>query len=122
VAARKRQGIGVTARRIKSLWEGEETAVPRGSETAVIEELIGHKIGAAVEEKNDALGASQQAYRTLEARVVALEGLFAAVDPEFGSEFLAAFRASLNGAGGGADARGAGNGPDREAAVADLFE
>lgn len=105
-----RRVLEVTERRIKSLWEGEETAVPRGTETARIEELIGHRIGAAAEEDADALRASQQNYRTLEARLARVEALFESVDPEFGSEFVAAFRAQVRGPRRSADASGTGDG------------
>jgi hypothetical protein len=107
-----RRLLGVTARRIKSLWEGEETAVPRATETTLVEQIIGHRIGAAAEEEEqDALRSSQENYRALEARLARVEALFESVDPEFGSEFVAAFRAQIRGPCGSADRGGTGDGP-----------
>lgn len=60
--------LGLTQRRIRSFWEGEASAVPRGTEVANIEKLIGKKIGAAADEE-----ASNAADRALEARFAALE-------------------------------------------------
>ena len=101
----------VTARRIKSLYEGEETAVPRGNETARIEEIIGHKIGAAAEGDTDAVRHSQENYRLLEARIAQIEAIYARIDPEHVGEQVAAFRAQTRGGVGGLGGSGAGNGP-----------
>jgi hypothetical protein len=112
----------LTARRIKSLYEGEETAVPRGSETARIEELIGHKIGAAAEGDADAVKHSQENYRLLEARIAQLEAIYARLDPEHVGEQVAAFRAQAHGHGEGPGGGGGGNGPAGNAEPGDFSD
>lgn len=113
--ARLKDALGVTARRIRSFWEGEETAVPRTKETERIERLIGKKIGApqVTEEEADAVRRSQENYRALEARLASLEALYARIDPELIGEHLAGARAFARGEIGGAVSRGKGHGPNR---------
>jgi hypothetical protein len=81
----------LSARRIKSFWEGEETAVPRGSETARIEQLIGHRIGAAADREN------ADDFMALQARVARLEAALANVDEAFFDPQVAAYREALHG-------------------------
>lgn len=66
-------------------------------------------------EHADAVRRSQEKYRTLEARIAALEAYFQAGDEEFGREFVDGFRASIDGQGQGFDRSGTGNGPVRSA-------
>lgn len=113
--ARLKDLLEMTSRRIKSLWEGEETAVPRAHETARIERLIGKKIGAPhiTEEEADAVRRSQENYRALEARLASLEALYARFDPELVGQHVAGARAFARGEVGSAVSRGEGDGPDR---------
>jgi hypothetical protein len=116
-----RRLLEVTERRIKSLWEGEETAVPRGTETARIEELIGHKIGAAAE-----LEEARHEHRDLAQLAASLQALLYGPEADFYRPQVDAIRAALVPAGRGIGARsgdiGAGDQGRSEAAVADLFE
>lgn len=98
---RMRSLLQITARRMKSLWEGEEAAVPRATETERIESLIGKKIGAPelTEEEANAVGRSQEEYRALEARIAALEAFFRAGDEEHGGPHLDALRELAAGSG-----------------------
>ena len=111
--ARLKDLLEMTARRIKSFWEGEETAVPRAHETERIERLIGKKIGAPIitEEEADAVRRSQEAYRALEARLAVVEAYFQSGDEEFGREHVAGGRAFARGQGRGPESSGNGNGP-----------
>lgn len=86
-----RKLLGFTGRRMRSLYEGEGTAVPRGSETAAIEDLIGRKIGAAADEEN------RDAFMALQARVARLEAALAVVDEAFFDPQMAAYREALHG-------------------------
>jgi hypothetical protein len=116
-----RRALDVTARRIKSLWEGEETAVPRGTETARIEKLIGHKIGAAAE-----LEEARHEHRDLAQLAASLQALLFGPEADFYRPQVDAIRAALVPAGGGTGSgsgdAGAGDQGRSEAAVADLFE
>lgn len=87
--------LGLTTRRIKSLYEGEATAKVSGAETASIEALIGRRITAAADEEN------RDAFMALQARVARLEAALAAVDEAFFDPQMAALRASLHGRRGG---------------------
>ena len=75
--------IGVTDRRIKSLWEGDPAAVLREHEAAAIRKLRKQR---QVEEDN------RNDFQALQARLARLEAAFAAVDPEFFYEQMAALR------------------------------
>ena len=98
---RLRDLLKVSVRRMRSLWEGEETAVPRTHETDRIEALIGKKIGAPdlTEEEANAVVRSQEEYRALEARIAALEAFFRAGDEEHGGPHLDALRELAAGSG-----------------------
>jgi hypothetical protein len=100
-----------THRRVKSLWEGEQTAVPRDQETSAIECLIGHRIGEGLtQEAMDALRASQENYRALEARIAALEAALAHGDEEYVREYVDGYRAFALGQGQGLPGRSTGDG------------
>jgi hypothetical protein len=100
--------LNLTGRRIKSLWEGAEAAVPRAHEVSAIERLIGKRIGAA--EEANSVRASQAEYRALEARIAALEAAFAVGDEEFGRAHLDGLRAQASGRGQGFDGGSPANG------------
>jgi hypothetical protein len=85
-----RRALDLTARRMKSFWEGEETAVPRGHETARIENLIGHKIGAAAELKE-----AQHEYRDLAQLANSLHALLYGPEADFYRPQVDAIRAAL---------------------------
>lgn len=79
--------IGVTDRRIKSLWEGDPAAVLREHEATAIRKLQGAR---KIEEAN------RVEFQALQARLARLEAAFAAVDPEFFHEQMAALRVSTD--------------------------
>lgn len=86
--------LSLTKRRIRSLYEGEDTAVPRTTETDAIERLIGKKIGAAAE-----LEEAQHEHRTLAEIAASLQALLQGPNAAFYSPQVAALRAALAGEG-----------------------
>jgi hypothetical protein len=80
--------LGFGHRRARSLYNNELGTAVRAEEIAAIAAL-------RKEEAHDAVGASQQNYRILEARIAALEALFGAGDKELAGESLAALRDQL---------------------------
>ena len=84
--------LNMTKRRVRSLWENEPTAVPRGAEIERIEALIG-------EEKAEQLQieeANRHAFAALQERIARLEAVVLSLTAE--PDHLA-----LAGAGGGPD-------------------
>lgn len=116
-----RRLLDITERRIKSLWEGEDTAVPRGTETARIEALIGHKIGAAAE-----LEEARHEHRDLAELAASLQALLFGPEADFYRPQVDAIRAALVPAWGGAGTRSGDAGTRdqgrSEAAIGDLFD
>jgi len=84
--------LRVSSRRIKSLWEGEETAVIRQSEAEAVRNLLGQK---QIEEANRA------DFQALQARIARLEAALFASDEEFHHEAMAGLRAAADGGRGG---------------------
>jgi hypothetical protein len=84
--------LGFGHRRARSLYNNELGTAVRAEEIAAIAAL---RKGEA----EDALRASQQNYRILEARIAALEALYASRDAEQGGEPLAALRHQARGQG-----------------------
>lgn len=80
-------------RRVRAIYNGESGVALRADEYAAIQELT--------KRQSDAVRRSQETYRTLEARIAALEELFAAGDEEFGREHMAALRSVTHGKGQG---------------------
>lgn len=97
------RALGFGHRRTRSIYQNEPGVALRADELAAIETLRSKRA-------DDAVGTSRENYRLLEARLARLEALFESVDPEFGGEFMAAYRAQLRGQGGSPGASGAGNG------------
>lgn len=71
---RLRDLLGLSPRRIRSFWEGEDTAVPRRSETDDIEALIGKRLGIVEEATRE--------YRSIEALCQGLEALLTHTDED----------------------------------------
>lgn len=97
--SRKRLLAGLlkfTLRRVRSLYEGEATAVPRGHEIISIERLIGKRIGLAAEEE---LNNAKAEYRTLAELAAGLQALVTGPDADFYRPQVDAFRAALLGEG-----------------------
>jgi hypothetical protein len=88
-------------RRVRSIYNSEDGVALRDIEVLRLQEIKAAQ-DARKAEARDAVRKSQANYRTLEARIAALEALFEAVDPEFGSEHLAALRSQSRGQGQGA--------------------
>lgn len=80
-------------RRVRAIYNGESGVSLRADEFAAIQQLT--------EGQKDAVRRSQENYRTLEARIAALEALFEAGDEEFGREHMAALRSVAHGKGQG---------------------
>lgn len=78
--------LGVTERRIKSLWEAEDTAVVRQHEAEAVRKLVGHQ-EIAEANRND--------IQALQARISRLEAALLAQDAEFHSAQVAGFRQSV---------------------------
>lgn len=84
--------LEMSHRRIKSFWEGEETAVPKPSEISRVEKLTGIKIiAAAADEEN------RDDFMALQARVARLEAALNAVDEAFFDPQVVAHREALHG-------------------------
>lgn len=77
--------LQVSARRIKSLWEGEQSAVIRQSEAEAVRRLLGQK---QVEEAN------RDDFQALQARIARLEAALFSGDEEFHHPQMAALRAA----------------------------
>lgn len=105
--ARLAGALGLGHRRVRSLYQNEAGVAVRADEMAAIAALRKAKA-------DDALRASQQEYRALEARIAALEELFRAGDEDHHRPFMDAFRNAARGQGGGFGGGGAGNGPARD--------
>ncbi len=84
--------LNLSHRRIKSFWEGEETAVPKPSEISRVEKLTGKKILAAAAD-----GENRDDFMALQARVARLEAALSAVDEAFFDPEVAAYREALHG-------------------------
>jgi len=80
--------LQVSARRIKSLWEGEQSAVIRQSEAEAVRRLLGQK---QIEEAN------RNDFQALQARIARLEAALSARDPEFHHDQVAALRVATDG-------------------------
>lgn len=93
--------LGFTKRRIRSFYEGEETAVPRTRETDAIERLIGKRIGADAE-----LEEAQHEYRNLAQLASSLQALLYGPHASFYRPQVDAIRAALLGEGLPAQGRG----------------
>lgn len=104
--------LGFSRRRVKSLYEGERTAVPRKEETDAVERLIGKRIGepAIEEEAQNGIEQSRAEYRALEARIARIEALFAGADAKLSGPELDEIRALARGKGAGAARSGRANG------------
>lgn len=76
--------LRVSARRIKSLWEGEQSAVIRQHEAQAVRQLLGQK---QIEEAN------RDDFQALQARIARLEAALFAQDEEFHHGQVAALRA-----------------------------
>jgi hypothetical protein len=85
--------LKVSARRMKSFWEGEATAVPRPEEISRVEALTGKKLSlsAAADQEN------RDDFMALQARVARLEAALAAVDEAFFDPQMAAYREAVHG-------------------------
>lgn len=81
-----------STRRVRAVYNAEAGVSLRADEMAQIDTLT--------KEASDALRASQESFRTLEARIAALEAYFQFGDTEFGSEHVAALRSQTHGSGG----------------------
>jgi hypothetical protein len=84
--------LQVSERRIKSLWEGEQSAVIRHSEAAAVRRLLGQK---EIEEAN------RNDFQALQERIARLEAALLSRDPEFHHEQMAGLRSSVDGGRGG---------------------
>lgn len=84
--------LRVSSRRIKSLWEGEQSAVIRQSEAEAVRRLLGQK---QIEEAN------RDDFQALQARIARLEAALFASDEEFHHEAMAGLRAAAGGGRGG---------------------
>ncbi len=98
--------LGFTRRRVRSLYEGEKTAVPRAAEIATIERVIGKKLGAAAEQEIDD---GRAEYRSAAEIAAGLEALLYGPHASFFGPQVALIRAALLGnrfpphGGGGGD-------------------
>lgn len=90
--------LNMTKRRVRSLWENEGTARPRGEEIERIKALIG-----AEEEE-----AYAEAYRQMDARFAAMEAELAALRTAIAATALAGEGAAHSGSGRGPDRQGQG--------------
>lgn len=105
--------LGFTPRRVRSLYQNEPGARIRADELAAIAALRREH----EEAKN--VRASQAEYRALEARIAALEALFAAGDEEHGRPYLDGLRAVALGNGGAPIGGGREDGPAHYSAKGD---
>lgn len=113
-----KSALGFTARRIRSFWEGSDTAVPRTEETDAIEGLIGKKIGAAAE-----LEEAQHEHRDLAQLASGLQALLFGPEADFYRPQVDAIRAALLSQGGGAATGSTDYGPgDRDRSFAATAE
>lgn len=111
---RLREWLKWTHRRVRSIYNREEGVVLDGAETLRLLEIEAEQ--RARKQQREASGAvrkSQAEYRDLEARIAALEALFAAVDEEHGGPHLDALVSLARGQGrsaqdslGGPETRG----------------
>lgn len=76
--------LGVSSRRIKSLWEGDQNAVLREREAIAIRKLIDGKKQRQIEE------ATRNDFQALQARIARLEAALLQRDPRPHSEQVAA--------------------------------
>lgn len=90
--------LNMTKRRVRSLWENEGTARPRGAEIERIKALIG-----AEEEE-----AYAEAYRQMDARFAAMEAELAQLRAAIAATALAGEGAPSSRSGRGADRQGQG--------------
>jgi hypothetical protein len=84
--------LNVSARRIKSLWEAEDTAVIRQQEAEAVRRLIGQQ---KIEEAN------RETFQALQARIARLEAALFAQDEEFHQPQMAALRGAVGSGRGG---------------------
>ena len=75
--------LGVSARRVKSLWEAEETAVVREHEAEAVRKLVGQQ---------EAEEANLNDIRALQARIARLEAALFSQDEAFHSAQMDALR------------------------------
>lgn len=80
--------LQVSSRRIKSLWEGEQSAVIRQSEAEAVRRLLGQK---QIEE------ATRDDIAALQNRIARLEAALFAQDEEFHQPQVGAFREAARG-------------------------
>ena len=95
--------IGVGARRMKSLYQGEATAVLRQHEAEAIAKLLKQR---QIEEGN------RDDFKALQARIARLEAALFSQDEEFHQPQMAAARASVDGRRGNHVAGRVGRGSD----------
>lgn len=114
---RLREWLKWSHRRVRSIYNAEDGVSLRGEEALRIEELRSsqERRKQTAQEASDAVRRSQENYRALEARLSALEALYASIDPELVGQHVAGARAFARGEVGSAVSRGQGNGPERGA-------
>lgn len=78
--------LGFSARRIKSLWEAEQTAVIRQHEAEAVRKLLGQQ-EIAEANRND--------IQALQDRIARLEAAITAQDEEFGRAQMAGYREAV---------------------------
>lgn len=96
--------LKVSARRIKSLYEGEQSAVIREHEAEAVRRLLGQR---EIEEAN------RNDFQALQARIARLEAALFQSDPEFHSEQMAGYRQAVDHRRGEHVGRTAGSTPKR---------
>ncbi len=97
------QALKFTQRRVRSLFEGETTAVPRATEIIAIEELIGRKISATEED----LAHAKAEYRDMAQIAAGLWALAHGPNADFFGPQMDALRQAILGE-GPVDHRGGG--------------
>lgn len=110
-----REWLKWSHRRVRSIYNAEDGVSLRGEEALRIEQIrtSQEQRKQAAQEATDAVRRSQENYRALEARLSALEALYASIDPELIGEHVAGARAFARGEVSGPVLRGQGNGSDR---------
>jgi hypothetical protein len=86
--------LNLTERRVKSLWEGDPSAVIREHEAEAVRRLVGR-----IDEANG------HDFKALQARIARLEAALFASDAEFHQPQMAALRDAIDGRRGGDVAR-----------------
>ena len=109
---RLRDWLQWSHRRVRSIYNAEDGVSLRGEEALRIEEIrtSQERRKQAAQEASDAVRRSQENYRALEARLSALEALYARFDPELVGQHVGAARAFARGEVGSLGERGGRNG------------